>query len=186
MIRLWLDEGAAKIMYPQARTPFVHAIAGRRRATRRRPVSWDLARGSRHIMTEIEPSRRGNGLSIILVDDRSVIRQGLRFLLQMEPYAEVIGEASSGAEALALAQRLRPDLVVMDVEMRGMDGITATALLRKTLPRCETIILTAHADAATGARAMAAGARAFVEKSSPDALLAALRKARDEIHPATN
>ena len=135
-------------------------------------------------MTETNTGRRGSALSIMLVDDQPVIRQGLRLLLETEPYAEVVGEAGSAAEALALAQRLRPDLVVMDVEMHGMDGITATSLLRAALPACETIILTARADAATSARAMAAGARAIIEKSNPDNLLAALRKARDEINPA--
>ena len=83
---------------------------------------------------------QGN-VGVLLVDDHSAVRQGLRMLFQMEPAAAVIGEAGTGAEALALAGNLKPDVVIMDVEMPGMDGIEATALLVAMLPQVAVIVL---------------------------------------------
>jgi DNA-binding NarL/FixJ family response regulator len=121
----------------------------------------------------------GRSLRILLVDDQPMVRQGLRILFGLEPGAAVVGEAGSAAQGLALAASLKPDLVIMDVEMPHMDGITATGLLMATLPDCLVIILSIHGDAATRSRAMAAGAWAFVEKGQPDDLQVAFRRARD-------
>jgi two-component system, NarL family, response regulator LiaR len=106
-----------------------------------------------------------NDVGVLLVDDHAAVRQGLRMFLQLEPAATVVGEASSGAEALELAGDLRPDVIIMDIEMPGMDGIEATALLVAMLPQVAVIILTMHGTSDRRARAFAAGARAFVEKS---------------------
>ena len=69
-------------------------------------------------------------IRLLLVDDQSIIRQGLRMRLLLEPDIVVVGEASSGEQAIELVHELAPDIVLMDVEMPGMDGITATAALR--------------------------------------------------------
>ena len=69
-------------------------------------------------------------IKLLLVDDQSIVRQGLRRRLLLEPDIAVVGEASSGEQALELVELLTPDIVLMDVEMPGMDGITATATMR--------------------------------------------------------
>lgn len=118
-------------------------------------------------------------IGILLVDDQPAVRQGLRLLLQLEPRVDVIGEAGTAAEALSLAEVLRPDVVIMDVRMPGMDGIEATALLVAMLPRCSVIILTIRGTADARARAVAAGAGAFVEKGRPEELVDAIRQVPD-------
>jgi DNA-binding NarL/FixJ family response regulator len=116
-------------------------------------------------------------IRLLLVDDQSIVRQGLRMRLLMEPDIVVIGEASSGEQALELVQVLSPDIVLMDVEMPGMDGITATTALRATTPQSAVVMMSIHDDARTRARAEAAGATAFVEKSGTlEVLLATVRQ----------
>lgn len=111
-------------------------------------------------------------IRVMLVDDQPVVRQGLRMRLALERDVEVVAEAGDGSAALELARRERPDVVVMDVEMPGMDGITATEELRRIAPASAVVILSIHEDAQTRARAQAAGAAAFVGKhEGPDALL---------------
>lgn len=82
----------------------------------------------------------------------------------LEPDLQVVGEASTGKEALSLAQALTPDVVLMDIEMPEMDGIEATAALRRVVPQSVIVILSIHFDAQTRRRAQAAGAVAFMEK----------------------
>jgi DNA-binding NarL/FixJ family response regulator len=124
-------------------------------------------------------------VGILLIDDQWVVRQGLRMLFQLEPGATVIGEAATALDGLSLAAALGPHVVVMDVEMPGMDGITATSLLMDKQPRCMVIVLTIHNDPVTRARALAAGAWAFVEKERPAELQVALRRAIDSIDTVT-
>jgi DNA-binding NarL/FixJ family response regulator len=96
----------------------------------------------------------------------------------LEPDIQVVGEASTGREALTLAQALSPDVVLMDVEMPDMDGIETTTALRATVSGSPVVILSIHDDQPTRARAQAAGAVAFVEKRGrTDDLLAAIRQA---------
>ena len=98
--------------------------------------------------------------------------------LLLEPDITVIGEASSGKEALALVQQLCPDVVLMDIEMPDMDGISTTAVLRTIAPQSVVVILSIHDDSRMRARAQKAGAMAFVEKrGSMEALLAVIRSA---------
>lgn len=116
-------------------------------------------------------------IKLLLVDDQSIVRQGLRMRLLMEPDIVVIGEASSGEQALELVHVLSPDIVLMDVEMPGMDGITATAALRDNTPKSAVVMMSIHDDAHTRTRAQAAGAAAFVEKSGTlEVLLATIRQ----------
>ncbi len=115
---------------------------------------------------------------VLLVDDEPVVRRGLRARFQLEPDIQVVGEASTGAEALSLAQTLIPDVVLMDIAMPGMDGIQVTAALRRVVPYSAVVILSIHDDARTRGRAQAAGAVAFEEKrGTTDALVAAIRQA---------
>src|SRR5207245_10993917 len=74
-------------------------------------------------------------IRVLLVDDQSVVRRGLRLRFHLEPDLEVVGEASSGTEALTLAQTLTPDVVLMDIQMPDLDGIAATAALRRVVPQ---------------------------------------------------
>jgi DNA-binding NarL/FixJ family response regulator len=116
-------------------------------------------------------------IRLLLVDDRPAIRRGLRIWLALEPNMEVVGEASDGAEAISLARALHPDVVLMDVEMPGMDGVSATAALRSVVPQSAVVILTLYDDAATRTRAREAGAAAFVAKHRiEETLLAEIRR----------
>jgi len=119
-----------------------------------------------------------NMIRVLLVDDQPEVRRGLRVRLQLEPDMLVVGEASTGREALTLAPALTPDVVLLDIEMPGMDGIEATAALRTVVPLSAVVILSIHTDRQTRMRAQAAGAVAFVEKrGTTDTLLSAIRQA---------
>jgi DNA-binding NarL/FixJ family response regulator len=117
-------------------------------------------------------------IRVLLVDDQAVVRRALRVRFHLEPDLQLVGEASTGREALALAQTLTPDVVLMDIEMPEMDGIAATAALRRVVPQSAVVILSIYDDAQTRARAQAAGAVACVEKrGATDTLLSAIRQA---------
>ncbi len=117
-------------------------------------------------------------IRVLLVDDQAVVRRALRVRFHLEPDLEVVGEASTGSEALTLGQTLSPDVVLMDIQMPGMDGIEATAALRRVVPQSAVVILSISDDAQTRGRAQAAGAVAFVEKSgATESLLSAIRLA---------
>ncbi len=117
-------------------------------------------------------------IRVLLVDDQAVVRRALRGRFHLEPDLEVVGEASTGREALMLAQTLVPDVVLMDIAMPGMNGIEATTALHKTVPQSAVVILSISGDAQTFEQALAAGAVAFVEKRvAIEALLSAIRLA---------
>jgi DNA-binding NarL/FixJ family response regulator len=117
-------------------------------------------------------------IKLLLVDDQPIVRHGLRMRLLMEPDITVVGEASSGEQVVALVQSLTPDIVLMDVEMPAMDGISATAALRDAQAQSAVVMLSIHDDVNTRARAQAAGAVAFVEKrGAVETLLATIRTA---------
>lgn len=114
---------------------------------------------------------------ILLVDDQPQVRRGLRMRLSVEPDFEVVGEAADGNAAMNLASTLCPDVVVMDVELPGLDPVTVTKGLSTRELRCAVIILSIHDDTHTQARAYAAGAAAFVSKrESPERLTATIRQ----------
>jgi two-component system response regulator DesR len=119
-------------------------------------------------------------IRILLVDDQPQIRRGLRMLLALEPDLEVVGEAGDGAEALAQVQEAQPDIVLMDVQMAGTNGLSAAHELHGEAPGARVIMVSLHDDAKTRLMARAAGAVDFVSKQQVDeALLDAIRRAAD-------
>jgi len=110
-------------------------------------------------------------LRILIADDHEMIRQGLRAVLQTRPDWEVCGEAVNGREAVALAQKLAPDIVVMDLTMPGLGGLEATRQIRKLLPNTEVLILTMHESEQLVHALLTAGAHAYVLKSDAGSVL---------------
>ncbi len=103
-------------------------------------------------------------IRILLADDHSMVRQGLRMFLGLDPELEVVGEASNGDEAVRLARHLRPDVVLMDLVMPGMDGIAATRVIRDALPETEVLALTSVLEDALVVGAVRAGAIGYLLK----------------------
>jgi DNA-binding NarL/FixJ family response regulator len=115
-------------------------------------------------------------IRVLLADDHVLTRQGLRALFAREHDIEVVGEASTGREAVALAEKLQPDVVLMDVVMGEGDGIEATRTIRQRCPKTQVLVLTVHADQELFRRAIAAGAVGYVLKDiSPENLVRAIR-----------
>jgi two-component system response regulator NreC len=106
-------------------------------------------------------------IRLLLVDDHRVVRLGLSALLQSEPDMEVVGEAANGAEAVALVQELKPDVVIMDISMPEMDGLEATRRIKATCD-CQVLILTVHAQERYLFPVLKAGAAGYVLKSTVD------------------
>ncbi|MGH2522325.1 MAG: response regulator [Anaerolineales bacterium] len=117
-------------------------------------------------------------IRILLVDDQALFREGLRTLLSVQPDLEVVGEAGDGEEAVQLAARLRPDVVLMDVRMPALDGVAATRRLRATQPECRVIMLTTFDDDEYVFEGLRAGAAGYLLKDAPSAkLVEAIRAA---------
>ena len=116
------------------------------------------------------------GIRVLLVDDQSLIRMGFRMVLEGEPDLEVVGEADDGAQAVALAAELEPDVVVMDVRMPGMDGIAATERITERLPGVRVLIVTTYDLDEYAFAALRAGASGFLLKNPrPAELVRAIR-----------
>jgi DNA-binding NarL/FixJ family response regulator len=103
---------------------------------------------------------------ILVVDDHPVVRHGLRTLLGGHPKWEIIAEAADGLEAVAQADRLKPDVVVLDITMPKMSGLEACRLIRKRVPASEILIVTQHDSPQMMREALDAGARGYVVKSN--------------------
>ena len=108
-------------------------------------------------------------LRILLADDHSVMRTGLRALLERQPGLEVVGESENGRETIKLADSLKPDIVIMDVGMPGLNGIEATQAIVNEHPATAVVILSMHADESYVMRALKAGARSYLLKDSAPA-----------------
>ncbi|GAA0273843.1 response regulator transcription factor [Streptomyces polychromogenes] len=109
---------------------------------------------------------------VLVVDDQDLVREGIAALLGIQPGIEVVGSARDGGEAVDVAGRSHPDVVLMDVRMPGMDGVAATALLRRQLPGCRIVMLTTFNDDEYVGRALRAGAVGYLLKNLPAAELA--------------
>lgn len=111
-------------------------------------------------------------LKIIMADDHPIVRKGLRSLLEMDPAYEVIGEADDGPTALALTERLKPDILVVDVVMPGLGGLEVTRLITQRVPTTRVIVLSMHSNEAYVLEAFRNGAAAYVLKSTSTHTLA--------------
>jgi two-component system response regulator NreC len=115
-------------------------------------------------------------IRILLADDHSLVRHGFRMILSAQPDMEIAGEAGNGNEAVELAQKLKPDVIVMDVAMPELNGIEATRRIVELSPRTRVLALSMHKDAVYVREILRAGARGYLLKDSADAdLLAAVR-----------
>ncbi|WP_219732098.1 response regulator transcription factor [Streptomyces finlayi] len=116
------------------------------------------------------------GIRVLIVDDQPLVRRGLSLILSPDPSFEVVGEAENGAQAVTLAGRLRPDVVVMDIRMPVLDGVAATRELAATVPDCRVLALSTFDMDEYVVGALRAGAYGFLPKdSSPEDLSAAIR-----------
>ena len=123
----------------------------------------------------------------LLVDDQPQILEGLEMLLRLESDLEIVGTAQTAEQAIALAHELRPDIVVMDVRLPGIDGIAATSVLGKEFPDGKVIILTLYCDSETRKRAREAGAQAFVAKHDmTQSLLVTIRRIAAQAKQSTD
>jgi len=117
-----------------------------------------------------------NTVRILLADDHTVMRNGLRLLLERQPNLKVVGEAADGRQAVALSESASPDVVIMDIAMPNLNGIEAARQIVSHNPRTAIAILSMHSDESYVIRALKAGARAYLLKDSAEAdLLAAVR-----------
>jgi DNA-binding NarL/FixJ family response regulator len=115
-------------------------------------------------------------IRVVLADDQPLVRAGLRLLIADAPDLDVIGEAATGAAAVQLARELRPDVVVMDIRMPGMDGIDATRMITTDPATARVVVLTTFDDDDYVYAALRAGASGFLVKDMPlDDILAAIR-----------
>ena len=118
-----------------------------------------------------------NKISVLLVDDHSLVRRGFRRILEDAPDIEVVGEASDGAEAVKLAAQLRPRLIVMDCALPGMSGLDATRRILSKLPETAILMLSMHSEETWVHQALDAGARGYILKSAVDMeLVTAIRR----------
>jgi DNA-binding NarL/FixJ family response regulator len=113
-------------------------------------------------------SQSGNPIRIILADDHKLLRQGVKALLRNAPDIVIVGEAASGDEAVALAKRQRPDVIVMDLDMGDGDGATATRTLTRESPSIRVLILTMHTEEERLLPLLADGARGYLAKNTAD------------------
>src|SRR5262249_3805660 len=110
-------------------------------------------------------------------DDHEVVREGLRLSLLRSPQIRVVGEAPDGETAIALVERRRPDVVIMDLRMPGMDGIEATEEILKRVPDVNVIVFTGYSERALLARSLESGAKGYILKEAPhETLLRAIEK----------
>ena len=115
-------------------------------------------------------------IRILLADDHGIVRQGFRMILAAQPDMEILGEASNGREAVEQAERLQPDVVVMDVAMPDLNGIEATRRMATAAPRARVLALSMHKDSVYVREILKAGARGYLLKDAFDRdLLAAVR-----------
>jgi len=121
--------------------------------------------------------RKMSKIRVLLTDDHTLFRQGIRTLLEAEPDIEVVGEAADAAQAVALARQVRPDVVLMDIGMNGMSSFEATRQIRKERPETRVVFLSMYDDDEYLAECMEVGGDGYLLKESPaDQLLTAVRE----------
>jgi len=119
-------------------------------------------------------------IKVLLADDHKMIRAGLRLVLEQQPDVTVAGEADDGRQAVALAQELKPDVVVLDIGMPSLNGIEAALQIKQALPETAIVMLSMHSDEGYILRALRAGAAGYILKDSAEAdLVGAVRAVAD-------
>ncbi|MFF7870172.1 response regulator [Streptomyces qaidamensis] len=117
-----------------------------------------------------------DAIKVLLVDDHQVVRRGLRTFLEVQDDIEVVGEAADGSEGVDRAEELKPDVILMDVKMPGMDGVDALRRLRELANPARVLVVTSFTEQRTVVPALRAGAAGYVYKDvDPDALAGAIR-----------
>src|SRR5581483_6894583 len=147
--------------------------AGRDGSAGRRARSGRPARGAA-ARARTERSVSGAPIRVLVADDHLVVREGLRRVLEGEPGFEIVAEAATGPDAVALAERHRPDVVVLDISMPGESGIQVAARLRRSVPETRVLVLSVHDDAQYVLESVRAGAHGYLLK---DAAATELRRA---------
>jgi DNA-binding NarL/FixJ family response regulator len=116
-------------------------------------------------------------ITCLIVDDHEVVREGLRLSLSRSPNIRVVGEASDGATAVEMTKRRRPDVVVMDLRMPGMDGLEATKAISGEVPESAVLMFTAYSERSLLSRGLESGAKGYILKEAPhDTLVRAITK----------
>ncbi len=116
-----------------------------------------------------DPGGGADVIRVLLVDDHPVVRIGLRGMLEAAGGVDVVAEAGAGEEAITVAARLRPDVILMDLRMPGVDGVTATERIMAADPRAKIVVLTTYETDTDILRAVEAGAAGYLLKDSPPA-----------------
>jgi NarL family two-component system response regulator LiaR len=132
------------------------------------------------VTDQTDPAR----IRVLIVDDHSVVRMGLRVFLDLQPDIEVVGEAADGSEGVAMARRLEPDVILMDLLMPNMDGITAIGRIKAERPETEVVTMTSFIEEDKVTAALEAGASGYVLKDAEaEEVAAAVRAAfAGEVH----
>ena len=127
-------------------------------------------------MTHDDPAQMEPLIRIVVADDQAIVRDGLVTVLRLVPGLEVVAEAADGEEAVARTAELRPDVVLMDLRMPGLDGVGATARITADFPDTAVLVLTTFADDESILRALTAGARGYLTKDAGRAELAVIHE----------
>jgi two-component system response regulator DegU len=106
-------------------------------------------------------------VSVLIADDQTLFREGIKDLLEDEKGIIVVGEASNGPEVVAMAKKLKPDVILMDIKLPQMDGVSATRIIRKECPNTNVLILSSYEDEAHVTEAIQAGANGYLSKMLP-------------------
>ena len=106
-------------------------------------------------------------VTVLIADDQTLFREGIKDLLEDEKGITVVGEASTGPEAVALAKKIKPDVILMDIKLPQMDGVSATRIIRKECPQTNVLILSSYEDEAHVTEAIQAGANGYLSKMLP-------------------
>jgi DNA-binding NarL/FixJ family response regulator len=117
---------------------------------------------------ESKPAKKAAKISVVLVDDHSLVRLGFRRILEDEPDIQVVAEASNGDDAVSLARKLRPDVIIMDCALPGVSGLAATKTILQEFPRQIILMLSMHAEETLVRQAIDAGARGYILKNAED------------------
>lgn len=112
-------------------------------------------------------SARKKKVRVLIADDQTLFREGIKDLLENEKIIEVVGEAADGQEAVRLARKLKPDVILMDIKLPHLDGVAATKLIRAECPKTNVIMLSSYEDEAHVMEAIQAGANGYLSKMLP-------------------